>query len=198
MLLDVIALSWRRCGVTTALCRCRWIWPTATMSARRRRNGAGCTRSRSAPMALCVQPVIDCAWRPVMSLGAGGHVCGKCACCLRRNKVAHALFVIILPWVGDEFMFAKATVTTAFEWITARWRRCQAGARTRHDLFNLPTSELDAIAASCELSAEHFVEVMSRGPNAADELWVQSPLRKLTGVDASQPHFIAIAKRAEP
>lgn len=83
-------------------------------------------------------------------------------------------------------MFAKATVTTVFEWITARWRRCQAGARTRHELLNLRTSEMDAIAASCELSAEHFIEVVSRGPNAADELAI---VMKSLGVEYVPSRF---------
>ncbi|MBW8301459.1 MAG: hypothetical protein K0M60_17825 [Hydrogenophaga sp.] len=67
-------------------------------------------------------------------------------------------------------MFDNATLNAAFGSIASRWKRYQDGAQTRHELSRLRAEEIDAIAASCELSAKHFIEVMSRGPDAANEL----------------------------
>ena len=65
-------------------------------------------------------------------------------------------------------MFDNATLNAAFGSIGSLWKRYKDGAQTRHELSRLRAEEIDAIAASCELSAKHFIEVMSRGPHAAD------------------------------
>jgi uncharacterized protein YjiS (DUF1127 family) len=74
-------------------------------------------------------------------------------------------------------------VVSAFEKITARWKRYRNSMQTRNELALLRPDEIAALAEDLGLSTEQFKYIMNRGPHAADELL---DVMKTLGIDVER------------